>query len=138
MRTKNNFTFIFSQTLKCSSIVSETQVFSVKALIRESDKRLKFQQKVLIVMTKNTTQKLCQTSLRLSIQWNTNQRQIKSRSKRSPFRQTLETRLLPILLLLRLQEKNSTSGLAFIRLLLIISIPNCILIALEIHCRNGN
>jgi hypothetical protein len=28
--------------------------------------------------------------------------------------------------------------LAFIRLLLIISIPNCILIALEIHCRNGN
>jgi hypothetical protein len=27
--------------------------------------------------------------------------------------------------------------LAFIRLL-IISIPNCILIALEIHCRNGN
>jgi hypothetical protein len=130
--------FFFSQTLKYSSIVSETQVFSVKALIRESDKRLEFQQKVLIVMTKNTTQKLCQTSLRLSIQWNTNQRQIKSRSKRSPFRQTLETRLLPILLLLRLQEKNSTSGLAFIRLLLIISIPNCILIALEIHCRNGN
>jgi len=31
------------------------------------------------------------------------------------------------------RKENSTSRLAFIRLLLIISIPNCIFIALEIH-----